>query len=207
VSFLTSPEFLRLPYGYAARLLVLWRIARESEPDRTTYYELLRELDSGQARWRDVVRSFFDDPRFASAVPRLCSGEPYGMDPRAPVIDVPTSHTGAFGDGTGADLQQRLDQARPGETVWLEQRAVVRVSGRIRIPPGVTLETVGVPGPREYASMARLVRTAANGQPVVALAAGATLAKVWVDGQRSNQGVGMDHDSIDVEVLGGHGTT
>jgi hypothetical protein len=55
--------------------------------------------------------------------------------------------------------------------------------------------------------MARLVRTQANGQPVVGVSAGATLANVWVDGQRSRQGIGIDHNDVDVEVLGGTGAT
>src|SRR5436190_263562 len=206
-SLLTSRDFLRRPYTNAARLLVLWRIAYEAEPDQASYDSLLHALDSGQARWSDVVHSFFADPRFVAAVPRLCSGEPYGMNAHSPVIDIPTSHTGALGDASGGQLQQRLDRAQPGATVRLERDAVIRVSSGIRIPPGVTLETVGAPGPREYASMARLVRTAVSHQPVVALGAGAVLASVWVDGQRSNQSVGQDHDSIDVEVRGGAGTT
>jgi hypothetical protein len=206
-SLLTSREFMRRPYGNGARLLVLWRIAYEAEPDQATYDSLLHALDSRQARWADVVHSFFADPQFVAAVPRLCSGEPYGMDAHTPVIDIPTSHTGALGDATGADLQQILDRAQPGTTVWLERGAVIRVGSGIKIPPGVTLKTVGAPGPRDYASMGRLVRTAVNHQPVVALGAGAVLANVWVDGQRSNQDIGQDHDSIDVEVLGGDGTT
>src|SRR5947209_1582170 len=160
IGFLTSREFLRLPYGYAERLLVLWRIARESEPDPQQYTQLLSDLSSGRTRWADAVRSFFDAAGFGPAVPRLCPGATYGMNPGAPVIDPPTSHTGAFGDGTGTELQQRLDRARPGDRVLLEQRAVVRVGGQLVIPRGVTLETAGAPAPSRYASMARLVRTA-----------------------------------------------
>jgi hypothetical protein len=47
----------------------------------------------------------------------------------------------------------------------------------------------------------------AYGAPVVGVSPGAELAHVWVDGQRSNQNVGMDHGSIDVEVLGGTHST
>jgi len=206
-ALLTSPEFQHRPYGYAARLLVLWRIAYEAEPDQATYDRLLAQLKSGQVRWADVVLSFFSSARFIAAVPRLCSGTPYGMDAHTPVIDIPTSHTGALGDASGATLQKLLDAAQPGDTVLLERGAVIRVAGAIKVPAGVTLQTVGSPGPREYASMARLVRTAVNQQPVVALGPGAVLANVWVDGQRSNQSIGQDHDSIDVEVLGGTGTT
>jgi hypothetical protein len=208
VSFLTSRTFLRRPYNYAERLLVLWRVARESEPDPQAFAAQYTALSTHKAQWADVVRSFFDAAGFDPSVPRLCSGQLYGWNPDRSVITIPTSSSrGAFGGGTGAQLQQLLDQATPGETVWLDPGAVVRVGGQLKIPTGVTLETVGAPKPAEYAAMARLVRTSANGQPVVAVSSGAKLESVWVDGQRSNQGVGMNHDSIDVAVLGGSGTT
>ena len=203
---LTSREFLHRPYGAAERLLVLWRIARESEPAPAKYADLLDALRSGTTSWRAVVRAFFRAPGFVPSMARLCSGQLYGWNAYAPVIDIPTSHTGAFGDGSGADLQKRLDAALPGDTVWLERRAVVRVDGGLHVPSNVTLRTVGAPGPARYASMARLVRTSVNRQPVVTLSSGAALENVWIDGQRSNADVGMDHDSIDVSVLGGHGT-
>jgi hypothetical protein len=208
LAFLTSREFLESrSYTFAQRLLILWRAGRESEPDRAHYDRLLAALNAGTAHWDDVVRSFFDPVGFGLEIPRLCSAQLFGWNAHTPVIDIPTSHTGAFGDGTGAQLQQLLDRAAPGQTVSLEQGAVVRVGSELRIPPGVTLETVGAPAPADYAAMARLVRTSANGQPVVAVSSGSSLSDVWVDGQRSNQTVGMDHDSIDVEVLGGTGST
>lgn len=208
LAFLTSPEFMhRRGYNYAERLLILWRVGRESEPNPQRYASLLAALNSGRARWDDVARSFFDPAGFGPAIPRLCSGQLYGWNPNTPVIDIPTSRAGAFGDGTGAQLQALLDHAKPGDTVWLKQGAVVRVGQELIIPRGVRLETIGAPTPAQYAAMARVVRTAANGQPVVGVSSGATLADVWVDGQRSKQGVGQDHDSIDVDVMGGSGTT
>ncbi len=209
LAFLTSREFLReRRYDNAQRLLILWRVARESEPDPQQYAQLLAALDSRRAPWGEVARSFFELPGFGAELPRLCSAQLYGWNPDTPVIDIPTRHSpGAFDGGTGAQLQQLLDKTSPGSTVWLEQGAVVRVSQELIIPAGVTLETVGAPAPEDYAAMARLVRTSAYGHPVVGVSSGATLRSVWVDGQRSNQSVGMDHDSIDVEVLGGSGTT
>jgi hypothetical protein len=206
--FLTSTEFLDgRHYGNAQRLLILWRVARESEPDARAYNALLTELDTHRASWTAVATSFFELPGFASELPRLCSAQNYGWNPQTPVIAIPTSGTGAFAGGTSDQLQRLLDQAKPGDTVWLEQSAVVRVSREVIIPPDVTLKTVGAPTPDDYADMARLLRTSAYGHPVVGVSSGATLANVWVDGQRSNQKVGMDHDSIDVEVLGGTDTT
>lgn len=208
MSFLSSPEFLDRPYDPAERVLILWRIARESEPDPQEYAAALDRLSSGEATWETTVRDMFDSPGFAAAIPRLCSGQPFGMNARAPVIVVPTSVNGsAFPGGTGADLQQLLDAAAPGEAVLLAQRAVVWVKEQLTVPSGVTLKTIGAPKPDRYASMARLVRTETNRQPMVALAPGATLSNVWVDGQRSSQSVGMDHDSINVAVLGGRETS
>jgi hypothetical protein len=203
---LTSPEFLARPYGAAERLLILWRIARESEPSARRYARFFDGLTSGSLTWEGALQRILRLPGFGPSAARLCSGQLYGWNAYAPVIDIPTSHTGAFGDGTGADLQKLLDRAQPGDTVWLEQRAVVRVGDGLHIPAGVALRTVGAPVPAKYASMARLVRTSVNRQALVTLASGAILESVWVDGQRSNANVGMDHDSIDVHVLGGHGT-
>ena len=207
-AFLTSPAFLLgRRYDWGERLLILWRVGRQSEPNRRRYERLLSQLEAGTVSWGQVVRSFLG-PGFAGQIPQLCSGQPYGWNADTPVIDIPPRPaTGAFGDGTSAQLQQLLNQAQPGDTVWLEQGAVVRVGNGLTIPPGVTLQTVGAPPPADYAAMARLVRTSANGQPVVRVSSGATLANVWIDGQRSNQNVGMDHDSINVDVAGGSGTT
>jgi hypothetical protein len=237
VAFLTSREFLQRPYNDAERLLVLWRIARESEPEPRQFAIQLAALRSHQQRWDQLVRSFFDATGFGPAVPRLCAGQLYGWDPARPVIDLPiaqargdTVHRGRcgggvhrdrsrrmlphrkpctlwLGDGTGAELQSALDDATPGQTVWLAQGAVIRVDGPVTIPPDVQLETVGAPKPSAYAAMARLVRTKTTGQPIVVVSSGATLASVWVDGQRSNQHVGIDHDSINIEVFGGSGLT
>lgn len=207
LAFLSSPEFLRhRDYDYAERLLILWRVGRESEPTPRRFDRLLQELRSG-ARWADVARRFLT-LGLSSSLGRLCSGQLYGWNADTPVIDIPTRRSrNAFGDGTGADLQRLLDAAKPGQTVWLAQGAVVSVGKELTIPSGVTLETVGAPRPDDYAAMARLIRTSANGEPLVGVSPGATLSNVWVDGQRSNQNVGQDHDSIDVDVEGGTGTT
>ncbi len=237
VAFLTSREFMQRPYDDAERLLVLWRIARESEPDSQQFASQLAGLRAHRERWDQLVRSFFDATGFGTAVPRLCAGQLYGWDATRPVIDLPVGQARGgnahrdrcgrevsrnrsrwtraglrscprwLGDGTGAELQTALDHATPGQTVWLAQGAVIRVEGAVTIPSGVRLETVGGPKPSAYAAMARLVRTKATGQPIVVVSPGATLASVWVDGQRSNQHVGIDHDSINVQVYGGRGVT
>jgi hypothetical protein len=208
-AFLTSKEFIeQRRYDYAERLLILWRIARQSEPKPGEYHKLLGELQRHRASWPAVVSRMLGAASFGPSIPQLCSGQLYGWNADTPVIGIPTGHArGALGDATGTQLQQLLDQAKPGQTVWLEQGAVIRIGAELIVPAGVTLETVGAPAPSDYAAMARLIRTSANGQTLVGVSSGATLANVWVDGQRSNQSVGMNHNSIDVEVLGGTGTT
>ena len=80
---------------------------------------------------------------------------------------------------------------------------MIRIGAQLVIPPGVRLATAGLPTPRAYAAMARLVRTRVTGKPLVLVSPGATLRSVWVDGQRTSPNVGIDHDSIDVHALGG----
>jgi hypothetical protein len=78
LAFFTSGEFLHdRDYNNAQRLLILWRVAREPEPDPGRYYQLLVALNSGRARWGAVARSFFEPPGFAAQVPRLCSAHAF----------------------------------------------------------------------------------------------------------------------------------
>jgi hypothetical protein len=209
LAFLTSREFLHdRSYDNAQRLLILWRVARESEPDAAQYYPLLAALDSGRVRWDAVALSFFQPPGFTAEAPRLCSAQLYGWNADAPVIDIATPYrSGAFAGGSGERLQSLLDRTKPGHTVWLARSAVVRLDQELIIPPGVRLQTVGSPTPSDYAAMARLIRTKIDGRPLVTVSVGATLANVWVDGQRSNQAIGIDHDSINLHVLGGEEPT
>src|SRR5207253_3054799 len=58
LSFLTSRQFLRRPYTYAERLLALWRIARESEPDPQVFAAQYAALSTHRTRWSELVRSF-----------------------------------------------------------------------------------------------------------------------------------------------------
>ncbi|MCL4291699.1 MAG: hypothetical protein KJ056_01515 [Acidimicrobiia bacterium] len=211
--FLTSRQFRRKAYDPAQRLLVLWRIARESEPDPATFAAQHRQLVTRRTSWGRLVRSFLADGGFAGNVPRLCSGERYGWAP-APAIDLPAGpfdrllrFLGVVGTGTGRDLQQALDRARPGRTVLLARGAVIRIDEPVTIPAGVRLATLGAPGPDEYAAMARLVRTRTTGRAMLVVSPGATVANVWVDGQRTDPSVGIDHDSIGLQVYAGSGHT
>lgn len=213
MAFLTSREFLRKPYDADERLLVLWRIAYESEPDLPAFAAQYRQLVTRRASWEGVVRTALSSDRFVDATTRRCAGERYGWGP-APAIDLPgrlidrfLGLFGVVGDGTGADLQRALDRARPGRTVLLARDALIRVDAPVTIPAGVRLSTLGAPKPTEYASMARLVRTRTTGQAMLVVSPGATISNVWIDGQRNDPAVGIDHDSIGLQVYAGSGHT
>lgn len=211
--FLTSREFLRKPYDDAQRLLVLWRVALESEPDPTAFAAQRRQLALRRTSWDRLVRSFLASGGFAGNVGRLCSGQRFGWTPSA-AIDLPSGTPdpilrffGVVGSGSGPDLQRALDRARPGQTVWLARSAVIRIDQPVTIPSGVRLATVGQPKPADYAAMARLVRTRTTGRATVVVSPGAVVSNVWVDGQRTAPGVGIDHDSIGLQVNAGAGRT
>ncbi len=109
LAFLSSPEFLRRrDYGYAERLLILWRVGGESEPTPRRFDRLLQELRSG-ARWADVARRFLT-LELASSLSRLCSGQLYGWNPDTPVIDIPTQR------GRGASVTAPAPSFRRSST-------------------------------------------------------------------------------------------
>lgn len=216
-AFLGSRELRRRPYDTAERLLVLWRAAYESEPDPGELADGYRRLVTGRTTWDRLVHEALSSERFADATARRCAGLRHGWDPGAAVA-LPgglrdrrygplLALFGVVGDGTGEDLQRALDRARPGGTVYLARGAVIRVGTTVTIPGGVRLTTLGDPGPTGYAAMARLVRTRTTGRAMVSVSPGATLSNVWIDGQRTAPGVGIDHDSISIQVEAGAGHT
>jgi hypothetical protein len=201
-SIYLGTEYSSLGLDNAAKLLTLYRGVLNREPDEVGYSGFLAALDNGQS-WDTMVDSFFGSAEFAGLVDRICSGEPYYFGPN-PAIAIPVSGEG-FQGGTGEDLQALLDQAPAGTTVWLAQKSLTRLSAPLIIPTGVTLATIGNPSPSRYAMMGRLVRTARYDYGVVALQPGATLASVWVDGQRGAIG-GKGPWLINMVVEGGTDT-
>lgn len=136
-------------------------------------------------------------------------------------------------------LYQLINQqkAAGGGTVWLSPRDVYAINYTLIIPSGVTLRSGNptynfVPGPTQYAWMARLVRgpnfssnsvTAGGdggctdqtntkpylctGNPLVLVEDGASLENVWVDGQRDGNpanGFGPHNfGDFNLHVMGG----
>ena len=196
-----SEEYLSRGYDPPAELLTLYRGVLNREPDAADFQIRLKARRKGQV-WNDTVDSFFDSREFRRLAKRICGAQPSYSFGKQPVLALPASGEGF--QGTGAQLQARLDAASPGETVWLAQKAVVRLTAPLVIPAGVTLATFGLPEPARYALMGRLVRNAGFKTAAVTLEDGAELNSVWVDGQRGV--VGFVDDGINVRLLGGDGT-
>ena len=83
LAFLTSRAFRRTPYTNAQRLLVLWRVARESEPEPAVYARQLAALRSRRLRWAQVARAMLQPDGFGAVAARACSGQNYGWGPEA----------------------------------------------------------------------------------------------------------------------------
>jgi hypothetical protein len=196
-----SGEYLSRGYDPPAELLTLYRGALNREPDAADFQIRLKTRRKGQDL-RDTVDGFFDNREFRRLAKKICGAQTSYSFGKQPALALPV--TGEGFQGTGAQLQARLDAASPGETVHLAQKAVVRLTAPLVIPRGVTLATTGFPEPTRYALMGRLVRSAGFKTAAVTLQDGAALDSVWVDGQRGM--VGFVDDGINVRLLGGDGT-
>ncbi|HVT18530.1 MAG TPA: DUF4214 domain-containing protein [Thermoanaerobaculia bacterium] len=200
---MTSGEYQAFPYDNAARLLTLYRTVLNREPDSAGFNSNLQTLDNGGS-WSAMVNSFFSTTEFQQLAPSICnppSDFSYSFG-SSPVIDIPVSGSGF--QGSGDQLQSLLNSTSSGQTVWLAQKAVIRLTSPLVIPSGVTLATTGNPPHNNYALMARLVRAAAFNAAAVMLNSGAKLQHVWVDGQRGQ--IGFDASRINIEIEGGSGT-
>lgn len=179
---LTSTEYAALGYDNAARVLTLFRTVLNRDPAPGGFDQFHAQLQAGTP-WNDVVAQVHDLPEFADVSAMACGPDPDYDFGWQEAIAVPTSGTG-FAGGTGEELQALLDATPPGGTVWLAQKAVVRVRLPLTIPDGVTLATTGIPTPNAYALQGRLVRSAYFPTAMVTIRPGAKVQSVWVDGQR-----------------------
>jgi hypothetical protein len=196
-----SAEYAGHGYDPAAELLTLYRGVLNREPDAADFQIRLKARRQGQD-FRDTVDAFFSAREFRRLAKKICGAETSYSFGAQPVLTLPV--TGEGFQGTGAQLQALLEAAPPGGTVFLAQKAVVRLTAPLVIPAGVTLATTGQPDPNRYALMGRLVRSARFKTAAVSLQSGAALESVWVDGQRGV--VGFVDDGINVRLLGGDGT-
>jgi hypothetical protein len=178
------------------------------EPDKPGFDHYVGQLNGGTP-WATVVGTFFGGGEFSALIPKICTGTKDGSGSSyqfgtLPALTLPPGTSGFT--GSGADLQKKLDATAKGGTVYLAQKAVVRLDARLTIPDGVTLATTGGPDPHHYAQMGRLVRNSSFNDWLVVLGDGAHLASVWVDGARGtpeNSAASRDN----VVLKGGTGTS
>jgi hypothetical protein len=196
-----SAEYASHGYDAAAELLTLYRGVLNREPDAADFQFRLKARRQGQD-FRDTVDAFFNTREFRRLTKKICGPQTSYSFGAQPVLTLPV--TGEGFQGSGAQLQALLNATPPGGTVFLAQKAVVRLAAPLVIPAGVTLATAGLPDPDRYALMGRLVRNGRFKTAAVSLQSGAALDSVWVDGQRGV--VGFLDDGINVRLLGGSGT-
>ncbi|WP_433178540.1 DUF4214 domain-containing protein [Actinoallomurus sp. CA-150999] len=206
-SIYTSSEFTGLGYDNDAKVLALYRGSLNREPDKAGFDNWTGLLKGGMV-WATVVDKFFGSDEFNALVPKICTGVKDGSGSSYqfgtyPALTVPTGGTGFT--GSGEELQKKLDATAKGGTVYLAQKAVVRLDSRLTIPPGVTLATIDSPDPRHYALMGRLVRDSSFNDRLVVLGNGSHLTNVWVDGAR-NTPENSDPSRDNVVLYGGTGT-
>ncbi|HKQ09407.1 MAG TPA: DUF4214 domain-containing protein [Blastocatellia bacterium] len=215
-----SAEYNNLGYDNAAKVLTLYRGILNREPDQAGFDHFYNQLNSGVSL-ATVVDAMFNSGEFQGLVPQICGGGTtpdrfsYGFGSNY-ALKIPTTGSGVKVD-TNRQLQPIIDSTPAGGTVWLAQKAVVRLLEPLHIKEGVTLSTTGGPSHNHYALMARLVRDTHfssttcppenKGCPAVILHSGAKLKAVWVDGQRGVVGFDQNHiNDINVALLPGAGS-
>lgn len=205
-----STEYTNLGYDNASKILTAYRAILNREPD-TSGFNFYLGLLNGGTPFITVVDGLYDSTEFNGLVTSICKAATATADATygfgsAPVIDLPILGTcgNCFTGTTQAQLQTALNNAPANGTVWLRQRAVIRLTSTLTIPAGKTLATTGNPDHHHYANMARLVRDSNFAATAVRLNGGAKLKNVWVDGSRGR--LGFSNDSINVQLFGGTGT-
>ncbi|MEU4703272.1 DUF4214 domain-containing protein [Nonomuraea dietziae] len=202
--FYTSAEYVGLPYDHESKVLTLYRGALNREPDQSGLDHFSDQLETGTRTWSQLVDVFTDSGEFQTLAAEICgssSGYQFGTTP-APRL---STFGEGFVGGTGEQLQELLDATPVGGTVYLAQKALVRVKEMLVVPPGRTLATIGAPTAREYARQGRLVREEGFPAPVVRVMGGGRLQNVWVDGQRGSA-ANYVQAAINVQLMGGSGT-
>ncbi|MGV9385561.1 DUF4214 domain-containing protein [Nonomuraea sp. NPDC003707] len=180
--FYTSAEFMALNYDAEERVLALYRGALNREPDRSGFDHFTGLLTGGARSWPQIVDAIVSSGELGSLAATICGSSASYHYGTAPALTLTPKGAGFAGG-----------------TVYLAEKAVVRVGAMLVIPPGRTLATTGTPSPREYARQGRLVRASSFGEPVVRLQSGARLRGVWVDGQRgayTNSSEHVMHDGV-----------
>ncbi|CAA0090322.1 Uncharacterised protein [Halioglobus japonicus] len=184
--------------GRAARFTALVRATLNHDPNTNDWSSYFVPYDSGSKSWTQTVNAVMGIYFVAFLEPSICSEteSDYGFFYSSPLdmLDL----TSGVPSRTQAQLQAALNAAGSGGVVELEPGEVVRIGGvangnqGLSIPAGVTLTTRTAPDREQYATMGRIVPVAdayvcifyfCSNFGLVRVEEGATLTRVWVDGQ------------------------
>ena len=222
-SLYSSTEYQNLGYTSAEKVLTLYRGILNREPESLAGLQYWASvLDAGNPV-SAVISGMVTSAEFANLRDNLiCSTSANSADPvyrwgSNPAITINSGETGMTGDY----LQSLLDAAKnsSNKTVTLGQRVVIYSNKKITVPAGVTLNTAGITDRKQYAKMARIVRTGHFGNPngvrgdtaLLSLENGATVDSIWVSGQRdakiNNVTLSYSLYSANIYLRGGTGTS
>lgn len=220
----TWPEFQNLGYDNGAKILVLFRVVMQRDPDLAGFNYHLGLLNNGTFTWNQLVDAFIANAEFTNSVfnatsavnggkpkPAICNNSApntastYWRTSVAPP-QIPTNTCGSdpyFTGGTSTQFNAFMTQ-QSGTTIYLAQKAVVKVDNQIYLPAGKTITTwPGNLTPNKYALMARFARNTSGGGAVIGFdSTNATVLKgVWVDGRhRAVEGGGFSFSASNVNI-------
>jgi len=215
-TFFDSAEFTTANPDPQSQVMAMYRAILNRDPDPTGLALYESELAAGTTP-ANVASYLYTSSEFATDAKTICTStnqwqltvgstavtNVYNPDYSFGAVPAPTLNLLSSGISTYSALVTALNAAASGSTVVLAQAALIPIPATLVIPAGVTLETSGTPPPNNYTQMARLVRSASYTTAVVQVVGGATLASVWIDGQRPIVGSG---GGANVDTLGGTGT-
>jgi len=190
LSIFTSAEYAGLGYDNPEKVLTAYRAIFSREPDAGGFNYWLNFLNNGNsvASMIDFMYQGIDGGELTTA--KICGSLGYGWGSHLPLDNATIPAKNDNGAKTLAELQAAMQNAQPGSTVYLAQRAVIQVNSPIVVKAGVTLATTGKPSRNQYAKQARLVRKSVYGSAndelasaVVRIESGGRLDSVWVSGQ------------------------
>ena len=215
-TFFDTAEFKTANPDTQSRVMAIVRAVLNRDPSSTELTTYESQLNAGTTP-ANLAASLYTGAEFTSDAATICTStnqwqltvgstavtNVYNPDYSFGTTPAPTLNLLSSGISTYATLVSALSAAKSGSTVLLAQAAMIPVPATLVIPAGVTLETSGTPPPNNYTQMARLVRSASYTTAVVQVTGGATLASVWIDGQRPIVG---SSGGANVDTLGGTGT-
>lgn len=175
---LGSKEFADLPYDNRLRVVAMYRAVLSREPDQAGLAFWKARLDAGSSM-SAIVESFASGNEFNQIVLKACNAS----KPNYPFTGTPFKLGPMV---SGATVQQQIDAAAPGTTVYLDASALIQLKTTLVVKPGVTLATRasdGVSGRRAYLRMARIVPVQDIAPALVMVMKGAHVRNVWIDGR------------------------